>query len=231
MGMSELVRKTMEYIRQKQLGEATGHDWWHTKRVYDMALGLAKEQTDPVNMEIVELGALLHDIEDWKLNDGDEEAGPQAAAQWLSGLGADGNTIRHIQNIIRDLSYKGSNTGSMKTLEGMIIQDADRLDAVGAIGIARCFAFGGALGNEIINMEIPARVQISGAEYKDRTTKSTTVNHFYEKLFKLKDMYNLDAAKKIGLERHNYMKDFLCRLLEECGGTASQQYRLLKDMG
>jgi uncharacterized protein len=140
------------------------------------------------------------------------------------------DTIRQIQNIIRDLSYKGSDTKHMKTLEGMIVQDADRLDAVGAIGIARCFAFGGVLGNEIVNTGISPRVQISGAEYKDRTTKSTTVNHFYEKLFRLKDMYNLEAAKKIGLERHNYMKDFLCLLLEECGETASQQYRLLKNM-
>lgn len=228
--MSSLVTKTMEYMRQKQLGESTGHDWWHTKRVHDMAVKLAGEQTQPVDMDIVELGALLHDIEDWKFNDGDEEAGPQAAENWLTGLGADGQTISHVKDIIRDLSYKGSDTGAMKTLEGMIVQDADRLDAVGAIGIARCFAFGGVLGSEIFSPEIPARVNISGAEYKDKSVKMTTVNHFYEKLFKLKDLYNLDASKKIGLERHLYMKEYLKLLLEECGATDTQQYRLLSEM-
>jgi uncharacterized protein len=228
--MSELVKKTMEYMREKQLGEGTGHDWWHTKRVYDMAVKLAEEQTEPVDMEIVKLGALLHDIEDWKFNDGDEEAGPKAAEKWLSSQGADEDMIQHIKDIIRDLSYKGSDTGKMKTLEGMIVQDADRLDAVGAIGIARCFAFGGALGNEIINPDIPARINISGAEYKDRTAKSTTVNHFYEKLFKLKNLYNLEVSTKIGMERHNYMKSFIKLLLEECGETEIQQYHLLDQM-
>ena len=226
--MSDLVTKTKDYMKEKQMGEATGHDWWHTKRVYDMAVRLANEQTEVVDMEIVELGALLHDIEDWKFNDGNEDAGPDAAAKWLSELGADEKLISHIQNIIRDLSFKGSDTGGMKSLEGMIVQDADRLDAVGAIGIARTFAFGGVFGNEVFNPELPARVEISGEEYKDREVKATTVNHFYEKLFKLKDMYNLEEAKKIGLERHIYMKDFISLLLEECGATNTQQYKLLE---
>jgi Predicted HD superfamily hydrolase len=228
--MTEMVQKTIDYMRQKQAGESTGHDWWHTKRVYDMALRLGKAQSETVDMEIVALGALLHDIEDWKFNNGDEDAGPAAAAKWLESLGADETTVTHVKFIIRDLSFKGSDTGSMKSREGMIVQDADRLDAVGAIGIARTFAFGGKLGSEVFNPEMPARVNITGDEYKDKNIKMTTVNHFYEKLFKLKNLYNLEEARTIGLVRHAYLKDFMRTLLEECGATDTQQYRLLDDL-
>ena len=140
--MTELVEKTYRYIKEKQMGECTGHDFWHTKRVYEMAIRLAKAQEEPVDLEVVELGALLHDIEDWKFNEGDEEAGPNAARAWLEACGAPEKLILHIMEIIRDLSYKGGDSVLMKTLEGKIVQDADRLDAVGAVGIARCFAFG-----------------------------------------------------------------------------------------
>jgi len=228
--MTEMVQKTIDYMRQKQAGESTGHDWWHTKRVYDMAVHLAECQSEAVDIEIVELAALLHDIEDWKFNDGDEDAGPAAAAKWLAGLGAGEETINHVKHIIRDLSFKGSDTGSMQSLEGMIVQDADRLDAVGAIGIARTFAFGGKLGSEVFNPEMPARVNISGSEYKDKNIKMTTVNHFYEKLFKLKNLYNLPEARSVGLVRHNYLKAFMRTLLEECGATDTQQYRLLDEL-
>lgn len=227
--MTKLVQKTYDYMRQKQLGEATGHDWWHSKRVYEMAVRLAKAQTEPVDMEVVMLGALLHDIEDWKFNDGDEEAGPKAAENWLKTCRADSELIAHIKIIIKDLSYKGSESfRGMKTLEGMIVQDADRLDAVGAVGIARCFAFGGAFGNEIINPDIPARVQITSEEYMDKNIKMTTVNHFYEKLFRLKDLYNTEEAKKIGMVRHEYMKAYIRQLLLECNMEDSQQYQLLE---
>ncbi len=228
--MNQLVKKTYEYIKEKQMGESTGHDWWHTQRVFNMAIKLAEAQTQPVDLKIVMLGALLHDIEDWKFNDGDEDAGPRAAEEWLKECGADDTLIQHIKEIIKDLSYKGSGTATMKTLEGRIVQDADRLDAVGAIGIARCFAFGGAFGNEIYNPEIPARVNISAEEYKSRDSKMTTVNHFYEKLFRLKDLYNTEEAKKIGMERHHYMKQFMYQLLEDCQGEDTQQYQLLSEV-
>lgn len=228
--MTELVKKTYEYIQKKQLGEATGHDWWHSLRVFNMSVQLAEAQKKTVDMEIVMLGALLHDIEDWKFNDGDEEAGPNAAHIWLESCGASTETITHIMEIIRDLSYKGSDSQKMKSLEGMIVQDADRLDAVGAIGIARCFAFGGAFGNEIYNPDIPARVQITGNQYKDKTAKSTTVNHFFEKLFLLKDLYNTEEAKKIGSARHQYMIQFMEQLLSDCHGQETQQYQLLKEL-
>lgn len=227
--MKELIDKTYEYIKEKQMGEATGHDWWHTLRVYEMAVRIAEAQTVPVNMDIVKLGALLHDIEDWKFNDGDEDAGPNAAKELLEKYGASQSVILHIMEIIRDLSYKGGDTAAMKTLEGMIVQDADRLDAVGAVGIARCFAFGGAFGNEIFNPSIPPRLNISGHQYKDRNEKSTTVNHFYEKLFLLKDLYNTEEAKQIGMVRHQYMKNFMKQLLIECEGQDTEQFMLLKD--
>lgn len=229
--MTELVKKTYDYMKEKQLGEATGHDWWHTLRVYHMAVRLAEAQKGPVDLETVELGALLHDIEDWKFNGGDEEAGPRAARQWLTSCGAKEQMITHIEEIIRDLSYKGTEKkSSMKTPEGEIVQDADRLDAVGAIGIARCFAFGGSAGNEIFNPEIPARMSLTSEEYKDKKAKSTTVNHYFEKLFRLKDLYNTAEAKRIGQERHEYMKQYLKQLLEECQAEDTQQYDLLAKM-
>lgn len=229
--MTELVKKTYEYMRNKQLGESTGHDWWHSLRVYHMAVKLAEAQMDHVDMEVVMLGALLHDIEDWKFHDGDEEAGPKAAEDWLMLCGAGQPLIHHIKEIIRDISYKGTQqVSSMKSLEGKIVQDADRLDAVGAVGIARCFAFGGSIGSEVFSPEIPARVQISSEEYKNKEVKMTTVNHFFEKLFLLKDLYNTEEAKRIGLERHEYMKEFMYRLLGECRAEDSQQFQLLKNL-
>lgn len=228
--MKSLIEKTYDYIKEKQMGESTGHDWWHTKRVYEMAVRLAEAQTVPVDMEIVKLGALLHDIEDWKFNDGDEEAGPRAAKAWLESCGAGPELVNTIMVIIRDLSYKGGDTAAMESLEGRIVQDADRLDAVGAVGVARCFAFGGAFGNEIFNPSIPPRLKISGREYKDRKAKSTTVNHFYEKLFLLMDLYNTEEAKKIGMERHQYMKQFLEQLLTDCGAVDTEFFSLLREM-
>ncbi len=148
--MNEVVIKTIEYMKNKQIGEATGHDWWHTNRVYNTAMEIAEAQTEPLNKTVVALGALLHDIEDWKLNGGDETAGPRAARNWLESCGAEEDLISHVSEIIHDLSYKGTKTkSSMKTLEGEIVQDADRLDAIGAIGIARAFAFGAVFKSEI----------------------------------------------------------------------------------
>lgn len=229
--MADLVRQTYEYIREKQMGEASGHDWYHTLRVYKMAVRLAETQTEPVDGMVVELAALLHDIEDWKFHDGDEEAGPKAARAWLENCGAKEAVIEHITEIIRDLSYKGTEKkGEMATLEGRIVQDADRLDAVGAVGIARCFAYGGSAGHPFFDPEIPVRDTLTCEEYKDKAAKTSSVNHYFEKLFRLVDLYNTDEAKKIGRERHEYMKQYLERLLEECGAEDSSHYRLLKNV-
>lgn len=215
-------------MKEKQLGEASGHDWWHTKRVYEMALYLADFADQAIDREVVALGALLHDIEDWKFNDGDETAGPRAARAFLQSQGASEDCICHIEKIIKDLSYKGGGREvGMHSLEGMIVQDADRLDAVGAVGIARVFACGAIFQNEMFNPEIPARVNITAKQYADKSEKGTSVNHFYEKLFKLKDLYNTPKAKEIGLARHNYMKAYLKTFLEDCNMQDTQQYQLL----
>ncbi len=227
--MTVLVEKTCAYMREKQLGEASGHDWWHTKRVYEMAMKLCDAMEEAVDREVVALGALLHDIEDWKFNDGDETAGPRAAREWLLTLGADETLIKHIEQIIIDLSFKGgAKQLSMPTLEGKIVQDADRLDAVGAVGIARCFATGAIFGNEVFNPETEARVAISKEEYSGK--KGTSINHYYEKLFKLKDLYNTSQAREIGLVRHEYLKAYVKQFLIECNATDTQQYQLLDEI-
>ncbi len=227
--MTALVEKVIAYMRDKQLGEASGHDWWHTKRVYEMAMKLCDLNGGEIDRETVALGALLHDIEDWKFNDGDETAGPRAARALLESFGAPEAQISHIETIIIDLSFKGGGKEiGMPTIEGEIVQDADRLDAVGAIGIARCFATGAVFKNELFNPETPARVKISKEEYGEK--KGTSINHFYEKLFKLKNLYNTDAARKIGLERHEYLKAFVREFLIDCNAQDTQQFKLLDEM-
>lgn len=211
------IQKTMDFLKEKQLGETTGHDWWHSERVYQMAMMLC-DDLNHVDRKVVALAALLHDIEDWKFNDGDEMAGPKAARAWLESLEVEISVIDHVTTIIYDLSYKGTEKkAAMKTLEGQIVQDADRLDALGAIGIARTFAFGAYYGNEIFNPDIPPRMVIDEAAYKDKKAKSTTVNHFYEKLFNLKELMNTEKAKKIAEKRHDFMVMYMTTFLEEAG--------------
>ncbi|MCH4886518.1 HD domain-containing protein [Acidaminobacter sp. JC074] len=224
--MNNTIDKTIEYIREKQTGEVTGHDWFHTKRVYEMALDLAEDQA--CDLLVVSLASLLHDIEDWKFNGGDETAGPKAAKAFMDSLGVDQDISDHVVQIIYDLSYKGTEKkASMKTIEGMIVQDADRLDALGAIGIARTFAFGATYGNEIFNPEIEPRIVIDASAYKDKSVKSTTVNHFYEKLFNLVSLMNTEKAKVIAKKRHDYMLDFIGVLLRESRASDSIHMALL----
>ncbi|WP_028273468.1 HD domain-containing protein [Atopococcus tabaci] len=213
---TELLLKTEAMIREKQQNEASGHDWEHTKRVWKMARRLAQREPQSVQTEVVELAALLHDIADWKFHDGDDTVGPRLAMEWLRDNGADEDTVQHVAAIIRDLSYKGSeNKTAMQTLEGKIVQDADRLDAVGYIGIARTFAYGGHAGQALFDPTIEPRLRLTPDEYKDRTVKATTVNHFYEKLLQLKGSYHTEEAKRIGEERHRVMIQFLTGLLED----------------
>ena len=228
--MKDVMDNIFKYMKEKQTGESTGHDWWHSLRVYNMALHLSEHYKSEIDINTVKYASILHDIEDWKLNDGNESVGPDAAGVLLAENHVDNATINHVKKIIRELSYKGSvEKSSMSTLEGEIVQDADRLDAVGAIGIARTFAFGGAFGNEIFNPEIKPIISISKDEYMDRKRKSTTVNHFFEKLFFLKDLYNTSQAKKIGEERHEYIVEYISKLLEDLDATDTVHYRLLKN--
>ena len=217
MNNEKLIKKTSEYVRHVMEGESSGHDWWHAYRVWQMARRIGKKEK--ADMFVVELGALLHDIADYKLHGGDTEIGPKKAEEWLRSQGVDQKIIDHIKDIIRDASFKGANVKSeMTTLEGKIVQDADRLDAIGAIGIARTFAYGGHKGASIHNPEVKPIMYNSFEEYKSNTPP--TINHFYEKLLLLKGLMNTKTAKKIAEGRHKYMKNYLSQFYKEWEGKA-----------
>lgn len=227
---NEIVRRTIAYMKERQKGETTGHDWLHTERVYRTAMRLARESTRQPDLLTVALGALLHDIDDWKFNGGNEDVGPQAAASWLRSCGAPEKLTKEIQTIIRDLSFKGmGEIRKMKTVEGEIVQDADRLDAIGAIGVARAFATGASFGNGILDPDLPPRNELHRAEYSDRTVQNTTVNHFYEKLLHLEALMNTPEAKAEATERHRFMIAYLQRLYQECGMTEGIHQQLLEE--
>lgn len=215
MTQEYVIQKTAEYVETKLLGEGSGHDWWHIYRVWKNAINISKNEK--ANMFIVELAALLHDIADWKFNNGDEEVGPKLAREWLEQNFVDEDIISHVCNIIKNISFKGAGVeNGINTIEGMIVQDADRLDAIGAMGIARTFAYGGNKNREMYNPEIKPEFHKSFEEYKKNN--STTVNHFYEKLLLLKDLMNTNTAKNIAEQRHEFMEDFLKQFFEEWEG-------------
>lgn len=212
MDKQDIIKKTNDFVKDKLHGEGTGHDWYHIDRVRRNALNIGKKEG--ADLFIVELAALLHDIADWKFHDGDDNAGPQLTREWLSSLDVDEPTIEHVSSIVANISYKGANVANkITTLEGKVVQDADRLDALGAIGIARCFATGPKLGNPIHDPDIPVVMHDSPEAYKNH--KGTSINHFYEKLFLLKDRMNTDAGKNLAQERHDFMKQFVNQFLDE----------------
>ena len=212
--MKEVVQKTEAFVKDRLEGDGTGHDWWHIHRVRNTALSIAQEEH--ADSYIVELAALLHDIADHKFHDGDETVGPMVARDWLNSLNVDDKTIDHVCEIIADLSFKGANVPTpMPTLEGKIVQDADRLDAMGAIGIARAFAYGGNKNRELHNPMVKPTLHNSFEEYKKDT--GPTINHFYEKLFLLKDLMNTESGKKKAEDRHKYMQEYVKRFLNEWG--------------
>ena len=218
MNKSEIILKTEEHVHHKLDGEGTGHDWWHIHRVRNTALQLGK--TEQANLFVVELAALLHDIADHKFHNGDEEIGPATARKWLADLAVEESIINHICEIIRDVSFKGAEVETpMKTIEGKVVQDADRLDALGAIGIARAFAYGGHKGRELYNPDISPEKHESFEAYKK--SSGPTINHFYEKLFLLKDRMNTEAGKKEAEKRHQFMQKYVERFLSEWEGTSN----------
>ncbi len=218
MNKREIIRRTVNYVRDKLKKEPTGHDWWHTYRVWKMALRIAKEEGS-VDVFVVQLAALLHDIADWKFYNGDSSIGPKLVRQWLEKLGVDEETIYRVCEIVKEVSFKGAGVNTKpRSKEARIVQDADRLDAIGAIGIARCFATGAKLNREIYNPEIKPKLHKSFEEYKN--SKSTSINHFYEKLLLLKDLMNTETAKKIAEDRHRFMQQFLSRFFMEWNGDA-----------
>ena len=208
-----ILNKTKEYVKETLINDSSGHDWWHIQRVRNTALYIG--ETEDVDLFIVEMAALLHDIADEKLNL-NEEMGRQKVMNWLKSLDLSTHSCESIMEIIATLSFKGGNRPPMKTLEGQVVQDADRLDAIGAIGIARTFAYAGFHGDLIYDPEISVRETMSKEEY--RNEKSTAINHIYEKLLKLKDALNTNTARKLAEERHQFMVTFLDQFYREWNG-------------
>ena len=217
MDKSQIINKTAKFVKNKLQGEGSGHDWWHIYRVWQTAKNIAKKEK--VNLFIVELAALLHDIADWKFYDGDETLGPKIAGEWLISQGLDRETIKIIKEVIEDVSFKGAGVKKkVRSKEGEVVQDADRLDAIGAMGIARCFAYGGYKGREIYNPNVKPTMHKSAEEYKKSI--SSSINHFYEKLLLLKNLMNTKTAKKMAERRHKFMKDYLDEFFAEWKGQS-----------
>ena len=213
--MSKLIDQTVDFVKKTLQNAEAGHDWWHVQRVWNNAKLIG--QTETADMLVVELAALLHDIADSKFHNGNEELGPQIAGEFLRSLQIEESTVIHVQQIIRNLSFKTSfETVVFHSIELNIVQDADRLDAIGAIGIARAFTYGGFKNREIYNPEISPALHLSKEEYKNST--APTINHFYEKLLLLKDKMNTETAKNLAEQRHMFMLNYLDQFKNEWNG-------------
>ena len=213
--MNNLIDNTILFVKEKLKDAEAGHDWFHMQRVYKNALLIADgEQCD---LEVVKLGALLHDIADSKFYDGDESVGPKVAREFLESQNASEEIIVHVVNIIENISFKGGNFEKKFTSKELeIVQDADRLDALGAIGIARTFNYGGFKNRPLYNPDIAPNLSMTKEEYKN--SESPTLNHFYEKLLLLKDKMNTQTGKKIAEKRHRFMELFLSQFYAEWEG-------------
>lgn len=210
----QVVNRTAFYVRQQLERDSSGHDWWHTYRVWQNAITIAENETGVLDPFVVQLAALLHDIGDWKMWGGDEMVGPRLAKEWLEEINVQERVISHVCQVISEISFKGAAVNSVPmTMEGMIVQDADRLDAIGAIGIARTFAYGGHKGRAIYEPAIKPEVHASFEEYKSNT--SPTINHFYEKLLLLKDLMNTETARRVAIQRHAFIEYFLQKFFYE----------------
>jgi len=216
MNNKEVISKTADYVKETLINAEGGHDWWHIYRVWKNAQHImVKENVDPL---IVELGALLHDIADSKFHSGDEDIGPKTARTFLESLNLPEETIKHVENIVRHISFKGSLEGQKWTsLELEVVQDADRLDAIGAIGIARAFNYGGHKGRGLYDPNIEPNLHMTKEEYKNST--APTLNHFYEKLLLLKDLMNTETGKQIAEQRHEFMEEYLKQFHAEWDGS------------
>ncbi|MBO1582782.1 MULTISPECIES: HD domain-containing protein [Bacillus] len=210
MKKQEQIQKTVGFVKNILEKDASGHDWYHIERVHKLAISLSEKEGG--DRFVIEMAALLHDVADEKLNES-EEAGMKKVSDWLEGLDVTEEEKEHILHIIANMSYKGGHGGNVETLEGKIVQDADRLDALGAIGIARTFAYGGAKGRLMYDPNIPPREEMTKEEYRKNSDPS--LNHFYEKLLKLKDLMNTDAAKREAEVRHRYMEEFIEQFMKE----------------
>jgi uncharacterized protein len=208
MANDQILKKVEEIVKSKFEGEGSGHDWWHIQRVWKTAIYLAKKEG--ADLFVVQLAALLHDIADWKFHGYDPNVGSKAAGKILWSFKIDEVIVNQVGYIIDHISYKsGANKHVMKTIEGKVVQDADRLDAIGAIGIARVFAYGGYEGRPIFDPKIKPKTYTSITELKNRKRVHTSINHFYEKLLLLKDKMNTVTGKKLAEKRHAFLEEYL----------------------
>ena len=215
MTSENLIDNTIAFVKRELQNAEGGHDWFHIERVWKNALLIA--DGEDCDLEVVQLGALLHDIADSKFHNGDESVGPRTARKFLETQSVDESIILHVIAIIENISYKGGNfERKFHSKELDIVQDADRLDAIGAIGIARCFNYGGFKNRTLYNPDIVPNLGMSKQEYKN--SESPTLNHFYEKLLLLKDKMNTQTGKQIALQRHQFMEDFLSQFYDEWKG-------------
>jgi len=215
---AELVEKTIDFIKETLENAEGGHDWYHTQRVFKNTLLIAKDEE--VDVLVVSLGALLHDVADAKFHKGDERIGPRKARKFLKTLGLPKKPISHVVNIVKHCSFKNSLSKHKKkrfnSRELQVVQDADRLDAMGAIGIARAFNYGGFRNRPLYDPEIPPKPNMSKKEYKQ--AKGPTINHFYEKLLLLRDRMQTKTGKRLAEERHQFMLNYLEQFYKEWNG-------------
>lgn len=211
----QIIQNTIAFVKDELQNAEGGHDWFHIERVFKNALLISKNED--VDLTVISLGALLHDIADYKFHDGDETVGPTKARKFLQSQNLSEEKIQHVVNIIENVSFKGGNidqTFYSKELD--VIQDADRLDAIGAIGIARTFNYGGFKNRKMYDPDIKPDLNMTPEEYK--ISNAPTINHFYEKLLLLKDLMNTETGRKIAQDRHLFMKQFLEQFYAEWNG-------------
>ncbi len=214
----DVIARTVEYVRSSLADAEAGHDWWHIERVWKTAVKIAGT-LPAADMLVVQLAALLHDIADSKFHDGDEEIGPKVAVGFMKSIDIQSDVVFHVEQIIRNMSFKNSLAEVLfSSLELQIVQDADRLDAIGAIGIARAFTYGGYKNRKLYDPEIAPNLNMSKDEYKK--SENPTINHFYEKLLLLKDKMNTPFGKELAAQRHAFMVSYLDQFYAEWNAEA-----------
>lgn len=210
--MSNIIQNTIQFVKEKLEGAEAGHDWFHIERVWKLSKKIA--QSEDCNLNVVELSALLHDIADPKFHNGDETLALKISRKFLETQNVEEETIQQVLFIIQNISFKNRGEAPQNLpIELKVVQDADRIDAIGAIGVARTFNFGGFKNNMMYHPDIQPKLNMSKEEYKK--SNGTTVNHFYEKLLLLKDLMNTNEGKKIAEERHQFMLTFLDQFMKE----------------
>lgn len=217
MNDSDIVEETIQFVKETLKNAEGGHDWFHIQRVFNNALLIAKDEK--VDVLTVSLAALLHDIADAKFHDGDESIGPKMAVEFLKSIKVDKKVVQHVVKIIENVSFKNSldkKGNQFNSKELQVVQDADRLDALGAIGIARAFNYGGFKNRELYNPDIPPKLNLTKEEYKK--SNNPTINHFYEKLLLLKDKMNTPTGKELAEKRHQFLLDYLEQFYAEWNG-------------